>query len=133
MIFRNRKFVVTGGEHGLQIKKRLWRAADAAIFKKEVFQLTNKYSKVAPEVVFEIDLKGDFDTPTKAKKDQNRKIKQLFDFGVKKIIWIHTDNKEIKVITQEKEDTFSWNTDIPVIDAVTINIQKIVDDYHQNS
>lgn len=132
LIFKNRKFVVTGGEHGLQIKKHLWRAVDAAIFRKEVFKLTNKYAKVAPEVIFEIDLKGDFDTPTKAKKDQDRKIKQLFAFGVKKIIWIHTDHKEIRVITPEKETSFDWNTDIPVIASTSINIQKIVDDYYNS-
>lgn len=130
LIFKNRLYVVTVGEHGLSIKKHLWRAVDVAIFKKEVFKLTNKYSKVPPEVVFEIDLKGDFDTPTKAKEDQNRKIKQLFAFGVKKIIWIHTDSKEIRVITPEQEDTFDWNTHIPVIASVNINIHKIVDDYY---
>lgn len=132
LIFKNKKYVVTGGEHGLQIKKYLWRAVDAAIFKKENFKLTNKYAQTAPEVVFEIDLKGDFDTPTKAKKDQGRKIKQLFAFGVKKIIWIHTDNKEIRVITPEKEETFDWNTNIPVLASISINIQKIVDDYYKS-
>ncbi|MEM1122584.1 MAG: hypothetical protein AAGJ18_19225, partial [Bacteroidota bacterium] len=131
-IFRNRKYVVTGGEHGLQIKKYLWRAVDAAIFKKENFKLSNKYASNPPEVVFEIDLKGDFDTPTKATEDQERKIKQLFAFGVKKIIWIHTDTKEIRVITPQREDTFDWNTDISVIASQTINIQKIVDDYYQS-
>ncbi|MEM6318210.1 MAG: hypothetical protein AAF960_11105 [Bacteroidota bacterium] len=132
LLFKNKFFVVTVGEHGLSIKKNSWRAVDVAIFRKEVFQLTNQYSKVPPEVVFEIDLKGDFDTPTKAKKDQKRKIKQLFDFGVKKIIWIHTDSKEIRVIRPDAEDTFGWTTDIPVIESVTINIQKIIDDYENS-
>lgn len=131
LMMESSKYELTVGEQGLSLKKNLWRAVDVAIFKKENFSLSNNYSKKPPEVAFEIDLKGEFDTPEKILKDHKRKIKQLFDFGVKRIIWIYTDAQIVKVITPKKSELFEWDKDISVIEDYTINIQKIIEKYQK--
>lgn len=56
------------------------------------------------------------------------KTNQLFDFGVKKVIWILTDSKKVKVLTpSSRPATFEWNADIPVIEEVKVNIQQLID------
>jgi len=130
LMMDNPKYDLTVGEQGLSLKKNLWRAVDIAIFSKENINIkSNHYSKKPPVVAFEIDLKGEFETPQKLQKDHKRKIKQLFRFGVKKIIWIYTNKEEVKVITPQEETTYNWNEDIHVMDDYTINIQKIIEKY----
>ena len=68
LLMDNPKYDLTVGEQGLSLKKNLWRAVDIAIFNVADFQLTNNYSKRPPVIAFEIDLKGEFDTPEKIKK-----------------------------------------------------------------
>ncbi|MEM1122583.1 MAG: hypothetical protein AAGJ18_19220 [Bacteroidota bacterium] len=124
------KYDLTVGEQGLSLKKSLLRAVDIAIFTEENIDIkSNHYSKKPPVVAFEIDLKGEFDTPEKLQQDHQRKIKQLFGFGVEKIIWIYTNEEEVKIITPAAEQTFSWDKDINVLNQYTINIQEIIKKY----
>ncbi len=47
-------------ELGLQFSKKSWRAADIAIVKSDLkIDLDNKYLKIPPEVVIEIDTKAE--------------------------------------------------------------------------
>ncbi|MEM6318209.1 MAG: hypothetical protein AAF960_11100 [Bacteroidota bacterium] len=127
------RFDLTVGEQGLSLKKSSWRAVDIAIFTNENIDIkSNHYSKKPPVVAFEIDLKGEFDSPEKLQKDHKRKIKQLFDFGVEKIIWIYTNEEEVKVITPTEEQTFPWNEDIHVLENYAINIQAIIKKYSKH-
>ena len=131
LMMDNAKYDLTVGEQGLSLKKNSWRAVDIAIFSVENFQLTNFYSKKPPEVAFEIDLKGEFDTPDKIKRDHKRKVKQLFKFGVKKIIWVYTDSQVVKVITPNSSDYYEWDEKIQVIDNYSINIEEIIKKYQK--
>ncbi|MCB0559871.1 MAG: Uma2 family endonuclease [Lewinellaceae bacterium] len=122
------QWVVTSGEHGLQFRKKSWRAADIAIFKPENFEFVNTYSQKAPEIVVEIDTKADLDSFGDAINYYDEKTNQLFEFGVKKVIWILTDSKKIKVLTPtERPATLEWNTDILIIENISINIQELID------
>ena len=122
------QWVVTSGEHGLQFRKKSWRAADIAIFKPENFEFVNTYSQKAPEIVVEIDTKADLDSFGDAINYYDEKTNQLFEFGVKKVIWILTDSKKIKVLTPtERPATLEWNTDIRIIENISINIQELID------
>ena len=132
LMMDNLNYDLTVGEQGLSLKKNLWRAVDIAIFNVADFQLTNNYSKKPPEIAFEIDLKGEFDTPEKVKKDHRRKINQLFKFGVKKIIWIYTDSQIVKVITPEGSEYFEWDKDIQVLENYTFNIEHIIKKYQKH-
>ncbi len=132
LMMDNAKYELTVGEQGLSLKKNLWRAVDIAIFSKANFSLSNNYSTKPPEVAFEIDLKGEFDTPDKVKKDHKRKINQLFKFGVKKIIWIYTDAQIVKIITPQGQEYFDWDIDIEVLENYKINIEEIIKKYQKN-
>jgi len=132
LLMDNPKYDLTVGEQGLSLKKKLLRAVDIAIFKTADFQLTNNYSKHPPEIAFEIDLKGEFDTPDKVKKDHKRKINQLFKFGVKKIIWIYTDSQIVKIITPKETTYQEWDKAINVLEKYSINIEEIIKKYQKN-
>ena len=122
------QWVVTSGEHGLQFRKKSWRAADIAIFKPENFEFVNTYSQKAPEIVVEIDTKADLDSFGDAINYYDEKTNQLFEFGMKKVIWILTDSKKIKILTPtERPATLEWNTDILIIENISINIQELID------
>ena len=82
------KYVLTVGELGLSIKKHTWRAVDVTVFDRKIFKLENTYSPDPPIIALEIDIKGEFKTSKAKQKDHQKKIKQLLDFGVQKIIWI---------------------------------------------
>ena len=124
----SKAYLVTGGEHGLQFRKKSWRAADIAIFKPENFEFVNTYSQKAPEIVIEIDTKADLASFGESINYYDEKTNQLFAFGVKKVIWILTDSRKVKVLTPTKRpQTFEWDTDIPIIEKVVLNIQQLID------
>ena len=128
---KNKNIVVTVGEQGLSLKKRSWRGADIAIFKKSNFDLVPEYSKKPPEVVIEINIKGDYDSDEKMLRDYERKNAQLLEFGVKKIIWIFTETQFIVSVTNEGKKNYEWNDDVPVFKDISFNVQKVVDSFYE--
>lgn len=123
------KYVLTVGKLGLSIEKHTWRAVDVTVFDRKIFKLTNTYSTDPPIIAIEIDLKGEFKNSKASQKDHQRKIKQLLDFGVQKIIWIYTDTQKIKVITKESTETFDWTTPIEVLDGHHLNVSDLEKKY----
>ena len=124
--FLDGRYDVTVGEQGLHFGKKNWRAIDIAIFKFENLVLNNKYSKLPPEIAIEIDTKAaDTDTPSKFKQYFNNKNKKLFKFGVKKIIWIFTDSKTVKVITPQQTLSYNWEEDFTIIDDLKLNLVNV--------
>lgn len=122
------EYIMTTGELGLQIEKSTSRVVNIAIFKKENFVLSNQYSAHPPEIAIEIDTKADLNSTGAAIKYYQRKNKQLFEFGVKKIIWIFTEVQAVQVLEVEgKEQEFEWAEDIPVMENVSFNLQQIMD------
>ena len=131
MLLKNPSYVVTGGEQGLSLKKKSWRGADVAIFHRKNFILDNKYSKKPPEIVIEINIKGDFSSNDKIHEYFERKNSQLLEFGVKKIIWLFTETEFIMSLTKDGEEHFKWNDDIPVMEGVSFNVQKLIDKFNE--
>ena len=130
--FLDGRYDVTVGEQGLHFSKKNWRAIDIAIFKFENLVLNNKYSKLPPEIAIEIDSKAaDTDTPSKFLKYFNNKNKKLFKFGVKKIIWIFTDSKTVKVITPRQTLSYGWEEDFTVIDDLKLNLVNVFKNYRR--
>jgi len=123
------KYVLTVGELGLSIEKHTWRAVDVTIFDRKIFKLENTYSKEPPIIALEIDIKGEFKTSKARQKDHQKKIKQLLDFGVQKIIWVYTDTQKVKVITKENTTTFDWTTPVEVLDGHHLNISDLANKY----
>ncbi len=127
---KDKSYVITGGEQGLSLKKKTWRGADVAIFKKSNFILNTEYAKKPPEVVIEINVKGHYDSDEKMLLDFERKNAQLLEFGVKKIIWIFTETKFIMSLTKDGKTHHKWNDDIPVMSGFSFNLQKMIDEFN---
>jgi Uma2 family endonuclease len=97
---------------------------------EKISQINNKekYLEIAPDYIIEIDTKADLDSPGATIDYFDRKNQQLLAFGVKKIIWIFTDAQIVKVILPgEETQTFAWEEDVPVMDGIHFNLQKIMD------
>ncbi len=124
------KYRIMSNEIGLKYGKKNWRAADIAIYKKEVLKdipVNNKSLEVAPEIVIEIDTKADLESDAGMPGYYHQKTDQLLQFGVKKVIWIFTDSEKVMVASgPENWKTSSWKTDVEIMDGVQINISKIV-------
>lgn len=127
----SKEWVVTAGEQGLYLGKHSWRSSDIAVFKKGNFSLDNRYARKAPEIVFEIDTKADLEGSGKASEYFERKVDQLLEFGVKKIIWIFTDNESTKIFEPDKEPaTLGWEEDIYVFESLHLNIRQIIESFY---
>ncbi len=122
------KWVVTSGEQGLQFSKRSWRAADVAVFRPENFDFINAYSSKPPDIVIEIDTKADLTSFGESINYYDQKTSQLFAFGVKKVIWILTDSRKVKVLHPGLTgETLEWDEDVPIVEGIAINIQQLID------
>ena len=125
------RFRILASEIGVQIDKKKWRSCDIALYEKERLRdtpLINKYMPIAPDYVIEIDTKADL---TKYRYQHDyfvKKTRQLHEFGVKKVVWIFTEN--IPVIWEsESADTIiirdGWNHDVTVTEGMTFNLATL--------
>lgn len=126
----SKEYVVTAGEQGLSLKKGSRRSVDIAIFRKENFELSNKYSQKPPEVIIEIDTKADISGLGSLIEYYEQKIQELQAFGVQKIIWIFTDTRKVRIIESEGPAVFEWNEDFKVLEGVQLNVGKVIDRFH---
>ncbi len=131
-ILSTKDYLVLTNELGILFKKYSWRSADIAIYSKASLKgmpLHNKYMTTPPEIVIEVDTKADFSDVPQPNSYYRKKTNQLLEFGVKKVIWIFTETKEVMVAAPETDWlTHNWQKDIHVIKNATINIAKMLDD-----
>ena len=110
-------------EPGVHLKYKDNISNDIAIFNRlSAHQITKKYADFAPKIVIEIDIDID---PTSIPDLEylDKKTKKMLTFGVEKVIWILTNNREIIVATPNAEWlTVDWNNTIEIIDDITFNI-----------
>lgn len=131
----DRKYRVLSSELGIQLAKGKHRAADIAIVRRDEMKKVKdkrKYLGFAPEVVLEVDIKAELNT-VEGLRDSlgyvDRKTKELFKFGVKKVIWVLTDTEKVVVAEAGQPWTFvDWDQDIPVLSECRINVKAIVDE-----
>lgn len=127
---RNR-FRYLASEVGVQIRKKKWRSCDIAIYEKERLKgyvFTNKYMGIAPDYVIEIDTKADL---TKYQYQHDyfiKKTRELHEFGVKKVIWIFTEN--IPAIWEsESADKIvirdGWDYNVTITEGMTFNLASL--------
>lgn len=123
------EYYILTNELGLQFSKGNWRAADIAIYKKnqiEPSKITNKYTKIPPKVVIEIDTKAEIEEVKDTFTYYNRKTDQLLEFGVEKVIWIFTDSQKVMLATKDKNwELLSWDKQINVLEDLQINLKEI--------
>ena len=122
-------YYILTNELGLQFSKGNWRAADIAIYKKnqiEPDEVTNKYTKIPPKIVIEIDTKAEIAEVKDTFTYYNLKTDQLLEFGVEKVIWIFTDSQKVMLATKDKNwELLSWDKQINVLEDLQINLEEI--------
>lgn len=124
------QYYILTNELGLQISKGNRRAADIAIFEKTQLspaQIANKYTKVPPKVVLEIDTKAEMEEIQDTFTYYNRKTEQLLDFGVKKVIWVFTDTQKVLIAYPAQDwQLISWSKEIEIWDGVCVVIPHLL-------
>lgn len=128
--FKNNQYLIFTNRPNFLGKENLCFLSDVVIMEKENFYLNAQSSKILPKIIFKIDSKGQGNNLLERAISRKRKINQLINLGVKKIIWIYSDAQIVKVFTYKKLKILDWHEDILVIKDFSINIQKIVDDYN---
>lgn len=124
------KYQILSNEVGIKFGEKSWRAADIAIFeKKQIAHIPkeNKYIEKPPKVVIEIDTKAHIGEIQNPLGYYQEKTDQLLAFGVERVIWIFTDTKKVMLARQNEDWQIStWAKNIPVIDGIEINLDKIM-------
>ncbi|HFA49993.1 MAG TPA: Uma2 family endonuclease [Bacteroidetes bacterium] len=117
---------VMTGELGLILSDDDKRGADISIFKSENLTLDEHFTKTPPEIIFEIDVVADpEDNDTMEYILQ--KTEDYLQFGVKKVIWIFTKNKKTMLAEgQSPWLTFGWESDIDLLESVSLNIADML-------
>ncbi len=125
-------FYILTNELGLQFSKGNWRAADIAIYGKEQLDLSkadNKYLKIPPKVVIEIDTKADPNDIKDTFSYYNEKTEQLINFGVEKVVWIFSDSQKVLIAEKANPSEWrltEWSKDFDLL-GKTININQLLD------
>lgn len=120
-------------EFGVQITRKKWRACDIAIYHRERlkgFVYSNKYMNLPPDYVIEIDTKADLDKYKNQQAYFIEKTRQLHEFGVKKVIWIFTENAQVIWESNAGEPITihqSWDVDLSLTDEVTFNLARLIE------
>lgn len=134
----NSRFRILASELGVQIDKKKWRSCDIALYEKTRLKdtpLLNKYMPVAPDYVIEIDTKADLTTYQYQHEYFVKKTRQLHEFGVKKVIWIFTENMPLIWESESADEIVirdGWNHDITITDGMTFNLANLYNEDQAN-
>ena len=122
-------YYVLTNELGLQFAKGNWRAADIAIYEKSQIapaDITNRYSKIPPKIVIEIDTKAEMEEVKDTFTYYNQKTDQLLDFGVEKVIWIFTDSQKVMLATKDENwQLLGWDKKISILLDLEVDLQEV--------
>lgn len=128
---RGTYFVLTN-ELGLQIGKGEERAADIALFPKEVLRNrwnSNKYINLPPEILIEVDTKADLSDFANPQTYYYEKNEELLKWGVKRVIWIITGSRKVMVAEVGKKwEIQDWSQPVKITGRLSVNIEKLLAD-----
>lgn len=123
-----RAYWVVTNEPGLHIQLGDNLANDIAFYEKDKVTIKGKFFDIAPKVVVEVDIKVDLEAfPAMAGDYIHQKTQAMLDFGTERVIWITTQSRKVIVATRgENWITVDWDTTVPVLDAITLNVAAIL-------
>ncbi len=125
-----RKYEVATNEAGFLFAKGSWRNLDIAIFDREKILeegIDNRYVKIAPEIVIEVDTKAEVSEVGGFEIYMREKTEDLLLAGVKKVIWFTTLDKRVLVAEPDKDWILStWDKEIPLLEDITLNSGKLI-------
>ena len=119
-------------ELGLHLNKNNNLSADIAIFEKEkliINKIQDKYSKVAPKIIIEVDTKADLSNFDNIMEYYRVKTTKLFKFGVEKVFWILTKNKQIiEAVPNDNWLVKEWDKELQILDNISFSIDQLLKD-----
>ena len=126
------KYFVGTNEVGLHLNHKNNLAGDIIIYYKDKLlkrKLTGKYVDIPPKTIIEIDTKADLTDFDNVMDYYQVKTKKLFNFGVEKVFWILTKNKQIiEAIPNQKWTFADWNKEIELFDNVKFSLNQLLKD-----
>lgn len=113
------QYIVATNEPGLHLGLRENMSNDIALFLEDDIDILNeKYFKVAPRIVVEVDVKIEIESENYATEEEYvfDKTARLLDFGVEKVIWILTRTKKIVIAEKSNKNWIvtDWLQEIEV-------------------
>ena len=125
-------FNIFTNEAGLHIDNKNNISADIAIFERAKFfskKLQVKYTTVAPKVIIEIDTKADLGNFDNIMEYYQVKTKKIFNFGVEKVFWILTKNKQvIEAVPNDNWLVKEWDKELQILDNIAFSIDQLLKD-----
>ncbi len=117
------------GESGVNLSKKNNLSTDITIvdLNKVTDIFSTKYLDIAPKIVFEIDVKIDLEKERDYDYIQ-RKTKKLLEFGVEKVFWILTSQRQV-IVAEKENPTWSiinWQTKMEVFENISFSIEQIL-------
>ncbi len=124
------RYIVFSGEAGIKTSKSTEYNLDIAIFdKKSVKQITGKIFKTPPKLVIEIDTKAELKRFSNPASYFIKKIQDLLDFGVDKVVWVFTKEKKVWIAPKnENWIIIDWDKDFEITDKTQLNIKKLIEE-----
>lgn len=88
-------------------------------------KITRHYVDVPPELIIEVDVKVELEG-TGIETDAEfieLKTRKVFEFGVKKLIWILSLSKKVIIAQNGKpQEIYGWDKDLELFDGILFNI-----------
>ncbi len=135
-LLKKKGYEILSNEVGYKFAPKSWYNLDIAVWKKEKIKpylKENKLILIAPEIVVEIDTKADLRKFENPQDYFHRKTQDLLDSGVKKVIWIFTNDKKIWIAENKKPWLIvDFDYDIDLIENVKFNLQKLIKEEERN-
>jgi Uma2 family endonuclease len=130
------KYLVMTSELGIQIDRNNWRLADIALLNKSLaskIKSQEKYINVAPDFIIEIDTKAAIDEGGQIGGLDyfQTKTDTLLNFGVKKLVWIFTQNRKILVAEKGKAWIIdNWDNLSLELEGKKLDLNSLIDDIY---
>ncbi len=118
-------YIITTNEHGIKTRKG-YRAVDLGIFRRKYLKVSSIYSDVPPVVAIEVDTKAELENMTFMEYVEE-KVKDLFDVGTQKVIWILTKPRIVMVFEKGKEGRIlTWDDEVEVLEGVKFKLSDLI-------
>ncbi len=120
-------YTLTVGQQALYLPTGSIRMVHIGVFSRGDF---HPLKESVPRVVIEIDSKADLSGIGETIAYFKKKNVQLQSLGVARIIWIFTESKTIWTVSENGQTVSQeWDTDVLVLDNVSLNIQSLLDEF----
>lgn len=123
-------YEIMTNEAGLHVSLGNNLSSDIILYRTEDFlqyRLDDHYFNVAPKMVIEVDIKIEVEDMSSIDY-WTEKTETLFSFGVKKVIWVFSEDKKIILAEPNKEwITEDWSNDFELMPNHIVNIHKMIE------